>query len=225
MPSWSVSQRQRTGVSLLPQGTSSSFSFEKQNNRWQQYIAGLPTAEKAAANQEYSDFDTGEDAFTIVLDHGREALDTLQAAIDDETSQTGTEQLLQNLNSIHSKSVTTPSEKSNRLWFLIQQIQLLIQWRQLIQPTTPLSITCGARSQLRRAALAFKPIAHSSPQSFCKTSQQQEYDRANAFRHFLSTFPSHILLFSLNSAFSDSSYAFRLKKPQDTGLLAGLMPA
>ncbi|KAI1718009.1 putative peptidase (DUF1758) domain-containing protein [Ditylenchus destructor] len=71
--------------------------LSEQNNRWQQYIAGLPTAEKAAANQEYSDFDTGEDAFTIVLDHGREALDTLQAAIDDETSQTATEQLLQNI--------------------------------------------------------------------------------------------------------------------------------
>ncbi|KAI1725636.1 putative peptidase (DUF1758) domain-containing protein [Ditylenchus destructor] len=68
-----------------------------QNNRWQQYIASLPEERQAAANQEYSDFDTGEDAFTIVLDHGREALDTIQAAIDDETSQTATEQLLQNI--------------------------------------------------------------------------------------------------------------------------------
>ncbi|KAI1693328.1 gag protein [Ditylenchus destructor] len=41
--------------------------------------------------------DAREDAFTIVLDHGKKALDTLQAAIDDETSKTGTEQLLQNI--------------------------------------------------------------------------------------------------------------------------------
>ncbi|KAI1714400.1 hypothetical protein DdX_08495 [Ditylenchus destructor] len=89
--------------------------LSEQNNRWQQYIAGLPTAEKAAANQEYSDFDTGEDAFTIVLDHGREALDTLQAAIDDETSQTGTEQLLQNLTGTAPNRHTPTNRTTNSL--------------------------------------------------------------------------------------------------------------
>ncbi|KAI1708440.1 pao retrotransposon peptidase domain-containing protein [Ditylenchus destructor] len=38
-----------------------------QNNRWQQYIASLPEERQAAANQEYSDFDTGEDAFTSAV--------------------------------------------------------------------------------------------------------------------------------------------------------------
>ncbi|KAI1698488.1 hypothetical protein Ddc_19091 [Ditylenchus destructor] len=53
----------------------------EQSNLYQQHIASLPAERQA-------------DAFSVVLDQGREALDTLQAAIEDETSEAPTEELL-----------------------------------------------------------------------------------------------------------------------------------
>ncbi|KAI1691001.1 Pao retrotransposon peptidase family protein [Ditylenchus destructor] len=59
----------------------------EQNDKWTKYMADRPTKdERDAATAEYTDFNSGEDSFTSVLDKGREAFDKLESGIEDEAS-------------------------------------------------------------------------------------------------------------------------------------------